>query len=56
MSSFLSASENVARQRSNDLHDLKKIEEEGKSFELAWEGQSLIISGLCCTRKMFPLQ
>ena len=49
MSSFLSAAENVARQRQNVRRDLKKTEEESKAIELALEGHGLFISGSCCT-------
>ena len=38
MSSFLSATENVARQRQNVRHDLKKLEEKSRAVELALEG------------------
>ena len=55
MSSFLSAAENVARQRQNVQYDLKKIEEESRAVELALEGHKLFISGLCCTGKTFLL-
>ena len=55
MSSFLSAAENVARQRQNVRSDLKKMEEESRPVELALESNNLFIFGLCCTEKMFPL-
>ena len=38
MSSFLSAAENVARQRQNVQRDLTKMEEESRAVELALEG------------------
>ena len=50
------AAENVARQRQIVRRDLKKLEEKSRAVELALEGHSLIISGLCCTGKSFLLQ
>ena len=55
MSSFLSAAENVSRQRQNVQRDLKKMEKKSRAVELAFEGHSLLISGLCCTGKIFLL-
>ena len=55
MSSFLSAAENVARQRQNVRCDLKKMEEESRAVKLALESHKLFIFGLCCTGKMFQL-
>ena len=49
MSSFLSVAENVARQRQNVKRYLEKMEKESRAIELALEGHSLFISGLCCT-------
>ena len=49
----MSATENVAQQRQNVQHDLKKMKEESRAIELAFEGHSLFMSGLCCTGKMF---
>ena len=42
MSSFLFAAENVAQQRQNMRHDLKKLEEESRTVELALVGHN------CC--------
>ena len=57
MSSFLSAAENVARQRQNVRRDLKtKMEEESRAVKLALESHILFTLGLCCTGKMFQLQ
>ena len=56
MSSFLSAAENVALQYQNVRRDLKKMEEESRAVELALEGHSLFISGLCYKGKLFLLQ
>ena len=53
---FLSAAENVARQRQNVPRDLKKMEEESRAVELALENHNLFILGLCCTGIMFQLQ
>ena len=59
MSSFLSAAENVARQRQNVRHDLKKMEKESRAVELALENHTitenhtLFMFGLCCTGKCF---
>ena len=55
MSSFLSAAENVARQRQNVRRDLKKMAEESRAVKLALESHNLFIFGLCCTGKMFQL-
>ena len=55
VSSFLSAAENVARQRQNVRCDLKKMEEESRTVKLALESHKLFIFGLCCTGKMFQL-
>ena len=57
MSSFLSALENVARQRQNVRRDLQKqMEDESRVVELALEGHTVFISGLCDTGRMFLLQ
>ena len=40
MSSVLSVAENVERQRQNVRTDLKKMEEESRTVELALEGHS----------------
>ena len=53
MSSFPFAAENVARQHQSIRCDLKKMVEESRAVELALEGHTLIISGLCCTGKCF---
>ena len=54
MSCFLSAAENVARQRQNVRCDLKKkMEEESRAVELASESHNLFIFGLCCIGKGF---
>ena len=57
MSSFLSAAENVARQRQNVRRDLKKkMEEDSRAVELALESHNLVIFCLCCTGKNSQLQ
>ena len=57
MSTFLSAAEkNVAGQRQNVRRDLKKMEEESRAVELAFENYNLFILGLCCTGIKFQLQ
>ena len=47
--SFLSAAENVARQRQIERCALKKTEEDSRAVELALESHSLFISG-CAAR------
>ena len=56
MSSFLSAAENVARQRQKARLDLKRMEEGSRAVKLALETHNLFIFGLCCTGNMFQLQ
>ena len=57
MSSFLSASENVARQRQNVRRDLKNKDGGRKQSGSAGVGFIIwFIFGLCCTGKMFQLQ
>ena len=52
MSSFLSAAENVARQRQKrSAWFEKKMEEESRAVKLAFESHILFIFGLCCTGK-----
>ena len=57
MSCFLSAAENVARQRQNVRCDLKKkMEEESRAVELASESHNLFIFWFVLYRKRFQLQ
>ena len=51
MSSFLSAAENVARQRQNVRRDLKKMEEESGAVELALERHNLVYFWFVLYRK-----
>ena len=52
MSSFLSAAENVARQRQNVRRDLKKkMEEESRAVELALESHNLVYFWFVLYRK-----
>ena len=54
MSSFLSAADNLARQRQNVRRDLKKkMEDESRAVKLALESHILFTLGLCCTGKCF---
>ena len=50
MSSFLSAAENVARQRQNVRRDLKKMEEESRAVKLAL-GSHIFLFLVCAVQE-----